>query len=171
MSAPARRRLTGTLRVPLPPARAFPLFTPYGERAWVQGWDPRFPDDIDDIRPMGGKGHAGDDGGDGPADTRPGTVFQTHAHGETTTWVVVDRRPGRRMAYARVTPGARAGTVEVDLDDDPGAPGHSVVTVTYDLTAMDEAARAELGVFAAGYGGFLRSWEEAIAASLARDRP
>jgi hypothetical protein len=50
-----RVRLTGTIPVPLPPKDALALFTPTGERAWAQGWEPHFP---------------------GPAadDTEPGTV-------------------------------------------------------------------------------------------------
>jgi Polyketide cyclase / dehydrase and lipid transport len=136
--------LTGQLTVPLPASAAYRLFTPEGERTWVDGWDPRYPVP------------AGDD----PA---PGTVFVTAAHGATTTWIVLEREPGRRIRYARVTPGARAGTVAVVLEDT--AEGCSV-TVTYELTALSEAGRDGLREFAGGYPAFLRSWQEAIAASL-----
>ncbi|MGH8792455.1 MAG: SRPBCC family protein [Stackebrandtia sp.] len=139
-----RRRLVGTLEVALPPAEAFRLFTPRGEEDWVDGWAPRFPDPAAD-------------------DTEPGTVFETRAHGRTTTWIVRDRRPGRGMSYARFTPGALAGTVAVDLGPTADRPGHSTVTVAYDLTAPCEAARAELDEFAAGYAAFLRSWQDAVA--------
>ena len=88
-----------TVRVPLPVERALHLFTPVGERAWAPGWDPVFP--------------AGESG-DGAA---PGTVFLTGA----STWVVVDRAPDR-VRYARVTPGVRAGTVEVRLRADEVRP-------------------------------------------------
>ena len=40
--------LTGTLRVPLPADEAFRLFTARGERDWVDGWEPHFPDPVDD---------------------------------------------------------------------------------------------------------------------------
>jgi hypothetical protein len=43
MNGHKRVRLTGTIGVPLPPTEAFALFTPTGERAWAEGWDPRFP--------------------------------------------------------------------------------------------------------------------------------
>jgi hypothetical protein len=76
--------------------------------------------------------------------------------------VVVDREPGRRLRYARIAQGT-AGTVEVVLR---AADGGSEVTVTYELTALTEAARSELTDFAAHYRAFLHSWEEAIAASL-----
>ncbi len=137
--------LTGTLAVPLPPEQAFRLFTARGEEDWVEGWRPRFPVET-------------------PDDTAPGTVFETDAHGQVTTWLVLDSDPGRRISYARVTPGVRAGTVTVELAD--GASGHSQVRVTYALTALTDAARAELGSFADGYQDFLRSWQDTIAQHL-----
>jgi hypothetical protein len=143
----ARRRLTGTLRVALPPAEAFRLFTPYGERDWVDGWDPHFPEPTTD-------------------DTSPGTVFETRAEGETTTWIVLHRTPGRSVSYARVTPGTRAGTVTVTLAPAPDRPDHSDVTVTYDLTALTDEAKPDLDAFANGYPAFLRSWQDAIAAQM-----
>lgn len=142
-----RRRVGGRVRVPLPPDEAFALFTPRGEERWVRGWRPRFPVDA-----------ATDADG-----TEPGTVFETVHDGETTTWVVLAREPGRHISYARVTPGRRAGTVTVDIGDDGAA------EVTYDLTALTEEAARDLDEFAAGYPGFLRAWEDAIAAHLAGD--
>jgi hypothetical protein len=76
--------------------------------------------------------------------------------------VVLHRDPGRSISYARITPGERAGTVHVALR--PGDDGGSAVTVTYALTALTEAAAADLDEFAAGYAGYLREWEELIAA-------
>lgn len=35
-------RLSGAIRVPLPPQEAFILFIPSGERAWADDWDPQF---------------------------------------------------------------------------------------------------------------------------------
>ena len=138
-------RLTGSLRVAAPPAEAFVLFTARGEQDWVPGWRPRFP-------------------APAPDDTAPGTVFETVAHGRTTTWVVTERERGRLIRYARVVPGVTAGTVTVEL---AGVDGGSEVTVTYELTALTGAAEAELREFAAGYPDFLRSWEAAIAAAHA----
>ena len=90
------RRLSGRIRVRLPPAEAFRLFTPRGEQDWAHGWHPRFP-------------------APAPDDTEPGTVFETSAHGQHTIWLVTDRHPGKRISYARVTPGDQAGTVSVTL--------------------------------------------------------
>jgi hypothetical protein len=139
--------LTGTLTVELPPSQAFRLFTPRGEQDWAAGWRPRFPAPTDD-------------------DSAPGTVFETTAHGHTTTWVVVDRTPGTRVRYARSTPGLTAGTVAVRLDS--AGNGHSRVEVTYALTAVTDAGRRWLDDFAPEYANFLAGWQVAIAASLAR---
>lgn len=130
--------LTGRLTVALPPDEAYELFTPRGEQRWVPGWRPRFPD-------------AGDD-----------TVFETEAHDEVTTWLVLEREPGRRLRYARVTPGSRAGTVTVTLDGPPEGP--TEVEVTYALTALTRAARHHLAEFAATYPAYLASWQTSIAA-------
>jgi uncharacterized protein YndB with AHSA1/START domain len=137
--------LSGRLTVPLPPERAFELFTPLGEQRWVAGWLPRFPAD--------------------PADeSAPGTVFETDANGRRTTWVVTDRTPGRRIRYARVIPGDNAGTVTVELTGD--AVGTSDVKVTYELTALTASAAEGLRNFAARYPDMLRQWAGAITAAL-----
>jgi hypothetical protein len=123
-----------SVRVPLAPERAMHLFTPVGERLWVSHWEPQFP--------------AGEHG-DGSA---PGTVFLTG----DTHWVVVDRTPDR-VRYARVTPGVRAGTVEVALrPDGEGA----VADVTYAMTSFAEDD---------GFDPAVHEWEPAIAAALAGD--
>jgi hypothetical protein len=128
--------LTGGFTLKLPPAKAFRLFTPLGERDWVAGWRPEFPVPTDD-------------------DTAPGTVFQTHG----TTWVVIDAERPNHITYAQLRPGERAGTIIVTLDE---VDGGSTVTVTYRLTPLTEAAKPELDHFAAGYPAFLASWREAI---------
>ena len=138
-----KQRLVGTVRVPLPPDEAFRLFTPLGERDWVDGWQPWFPAATDD-------------------DTAPGTVFRTGSGEDTTIWVVTARERGRQIAYARTTPGAKAGTVTVTLAP---ADGGSEASVVYELTALTDSAAADLDRFAAAYPDFLMSWQEAIAAA------
>ena len=139
-----QRRLTGRIQVALPPSEAFRLFTPRGEQDWAHGWHPCFP-------------------APAPDDTEPGTVFETTAHGQHTIWLVTDRQPGKRISYARVTPGAQAGTVTVTLSP---IGDHSEVEVTYQLTALTEPARDKLSEFADGYPAYLKSWEDDIAAWL-----
>jgi hypothetical protein len=133
--------LVGELQVPLPVGEAFRLFTAMGERDWVAGWDPRFPVPVED-------------------DAAVGTVFQTGAHDQHVTWIVIDRDGDRLIRYARVAAGRDAGTVEVRLQP---ANGHTEVTVTYRLTALTPDGDRWLRAFAAGYPEFLRSWETSIA--------
>jgi Polyketide cyclase / dehydrase and lipid transport len=135
-------RLTGQIRLAPKPDEAFHLFTPRGEQAWADGWQPQFPASVSD-------------------DTVPGTVFQTDAHGHTATWVVTESTPGRSIRYARVIPQVDAGTVTVTFDP---ASGGTCATVSYELTALSPAGDERLRDFAAKYQVFLQSWEHAIVA-------
>jgi hypothetical protein len=137
--------LRGTVPVALAPADAMALFTPSGERAWAHGWDPSFPVATED-------------------ETAPGTVFST---GEAVTWVVASRDADRRVRYALVEPGRRAGTVEVACA--VAADGTTIATVIYDMTALSAAGEEWLTGFAAEYDAFLEHWRAAIAAALGRD--
>jgi hypothetical protein len=120
-----------TVRVALRPERALHYFTPAGERAWAPGWDPVFP--------------AGERG-DG---AQPGAVFLT---GESV-WVVVDRTADR-VRYARVTPGVRAGTIEVRLRPDGEG---TLADVVYETTALDGQP----------FDPEIADWEDAISAAIA----
>ena len=150
MSQPARDSAsiscTGSFRVPLEPERAIGLFTAEGERRWVPGWEPRYPEPE-------------------ARDTDPGTVFLTRGEAGDVVWVVT-AATGSGVRYARLDPRGIAGTVEVVC----GAAGEGATTVevTYQLTALEPAARAELGRFAAGYRDYLESWREAIDAAIER---
>ena len=129
------------LTVGLPRAAALALFTAEGERAWVDGWDPRHP--------VPGR-TAG-----------AGAVFLTEHAGAETTWVVVDQHADG-VRYARVTPGFTAGTVAVAVVEADDA--RTRVRVTYDLTALGDHGRAWLAAFADGYDDEIAGWESAIAA-------
>jgi hypothetical protein len=146
MTACRRVRLGGSIDVSLPPARAFMLFTPAGERAWAHGWDPEFPSPAAD-------------------DTEPGVVFRTRHGGRLTTWMVTGCEPPDAIRYAQVTADDRAGIVAVRCQ--PSAAG-TRVTVGYDLTALSPEAGPDLDRFAAGYPDFLAGWERAIASALGR---
>jgi hypothetical protein len=139
-----KQRLSDRIHVTLPAEEAFQLFTPRCEREWAPGWDPAFPAPASD-------------------DSEPGTVFETEAHGRQGTWLVTDRIWGRRIAYAHVIPGDRAGSITVTLQETEGG---SEVEVVYELTSLGEAGARHLEQFADGYGAFLQSWEDAIAACL-----
>ena len=128
----------------LPLDEALRLFTPEGERNWVDHWAPRYAEDQAD-------------------DTAPGTVFTTDAGGMVTIWVVSDRRTDG-FRYVRVAPGHTAGTVTISGT----ATGHdtSIVTVRYDLSALSAVGEDFLTTMAGGFAGFLAGWESAIAELL-----
>jgi hypothetical protein len=139
-----RFRGTHTISLPLPPDRALPLFTARGERAWVPGWQPHFPD--------GEPEHTEDEG----------TVFVT-AHGEVATYWVVAARQEHAVRYARTTPGRSSGTVDVHIREAPN--GHSDVEVTYDLTALTPEGEHAIEHLAANFEAEIGGWEQAIAAA------
>jgi hypothetical protein len=138
------QRLSDRIHVALPAEEAFQLFTPRGEREWAHEWDPTFPAPTSD-------------------DSEPGTVFEIDAHGHCGTWLVTDRAWGRRIAYAQVIPGERAGTITITLE---ATEGGSEVEVVYELTPLSETGAHHLKQFAGRYGDYLRSWQDAIAACL-----
>lgn len=136
-----RVRRTGHLVVDRPTGPALQLFTPEGERAWVDGWHPVYAGVVDD--------------------TAPGTVFTTTVGDRTTTWIVVDRRTdGHR--YARVTTGHTAGTVTVTgtaVDAE-----RTRIDITYELSALSPEGAAALDAFVAQYTRMLSAWESTLAA-------
>ena len=136
---------TGDLRVAAPPQQAFQLFTAPGERLWVKGWDPVIMTN-----------------GDG---RETGSVFLTGHRDEQTVWLVVDYDPEvLRARYARITPGSRAGTVEVQAR--PDEHGATVVTVRYVLTALAPQGNDSLESFdEAAFSAMLTDWEREIRAA------
>jgi hypothetical protein len=126
---------SGSFDLPCDPATALPLFTPEGERRWVDGWAPVY--------------HSA-------ATDEVGAVWTTAA-GAPTTWVTVVRDDDR-VAYARVSADGTAGMVQVRcLASGTGA---TTVDVTYDLTATDARGQAHLEDFARGYAELLEDWRE-----------
>ncbi|KAB2969040.1 MAG: SRPBCC family protein [Thermoanaerobaculia bacterium] len=131
------------------PATALPLFSPEGERRWVAGWEP------EPLHAPGGTLSAS------------GAVFRTRADGEETLWLVLafDRERGR-AAYARLTPGSRLGTVEVELEADRA--GGTRARVTYRLTSLSERGAAALSELTPdAFAGWIAGWERDLAACLA----
>jgi hypothetical protein len=128
-------KLQGTLHVSRPPDEAIALFTPEGERAWVAGWQPRYASD---------------------------SVFTTDHGGHETIWLVLEETE-RTRRYARVTPGVKAGTVEVRCEPDGQ---HTRAHVTYDVAAL--GPDAGLDRFADHYPAMLAEWERLIAATSSR---
>lgn len=145
-----RHTWSGSFQLSQPPQRAFVAFTARGEFDWVPGWNASFYGPAED-------------------DTAPGTVFVTTHSGETIIWEVIDSCPPEYLRYSRVTPGASAGTLTVELEPtllDSGEAG-SQVTVTYALTALSEAAEAELSRRAGDPHDTPAAWREPVEAYLA----
>jgi hypothetical protein len=138
--------LATEINVGLPPEQAMELFTPEGERRWVDGWDPHYPE------PDRREG--------------PGAVFTTGHGAHQTTWIMVDHLPGS-VRYARVMDGMTAGTVAVDV---VGSGERSTqVRVTYDLTSLTPAGEDWLEAFAADYEAAIGEWATEIASALDPD--
>jgi hypothetical protein len=137
---------SGQFELPLSAAEAIWLFTPEGERKWVPGWNPTYP--------------AGD-----PSEA-PGTVFMTAAHGTETIWLILELdRSGRSATYGRLTPGHHAGMVRVQCLDT--RPGHSTVSVSYDMTLLGDSATSGFGAYApAPFADMMQDWSNRIGTYL-----
>jgi len=146
MAEARRRQATGGFELPLAAAEAISVFTPEGERAWVPGWEPRYPA--------------------GRSSEQAGTVFTTKAHGTETVWVIIeiDRAAGR-AGYVRITRGVHAGTVRVACVD--AGPDRCAVAVSYDLTALDDGDGALDEYRPETFAETMKAWRTAIVAHLA----
>ncbi len=133
---------SGRFELPRPAVDAIWLFTPEGERGWAPGWNPRYV--------------AGE-----PSEA-PGTVFTTTAHNSETVWVIVEiNRSGGFATYARLTPGHHAGIVRVQCED--ARPGHSTVTVSYDMSLLGDRELSGFDAYApAHFDEMMRDWSETI---------
>lgn len=137
-----------TITLPLSADEAFPLFTPEGERLWIEDWNPHY------FYPANGE-------------TIVGMVFTTGHGGETTYWTLVDFDNVAHMArYARVTPGSRSVIVAVKCEA-AGALETRVI-VRYSLTALSEAGNAAIAAFVEGYQEMIEDWRKKILAYLQR---
>ena len=145
MVAPIRTKQRGGFQLPMPPQEAFDLFTAEGERRWVDGWDPII------LSTCGGE--------------EPGAVFLTDHGGEQTIWTVIEcNRETGRLKYSRVSPGRRAGTVQVSLSPDGGG---TKVEVAYDLTAIGaDGEHAVRSMDASAFDAMMAEWKRLILASL-----
>ena len=143
---PAHQTRRATIRLNAPPERAFEMFTPLGERAWAQGWDPEF------LHPVDGEACVG-------------SVFVTRAGGRETIWTTIAHDPPSRAAYSRVTPGHHAVVVEVRLR--PSDEGGTLADVSYAFTALTPEGNAAVTEMADGFAGWMEEWETSINRALA----
>lgn len=145
MGMMARRETqTGGFELDLPMKDAFKLFTAEGERLWVPGWSPEVLGELPQA---------------------PGLVFLTGEGSEHTIWTIIESNPvGGFVRYSRVTPGSRAGLVEVRL---AVVGDRTRVDVTYDLTALTPDGEQALTAYSGPrFVEMLEQWRELIAAYL-----
>lgn len=139
----------------LPPAAAFPLFEPMGEKAWAEGWQPVFVSAADAV-------------------LHDGSVFTVplahHAQsGGEAVWTVSRYDPPSQIEYRNVLPGLRATRIIVTCT--PGAAG-TRVTVRYTYHGLSQAGDEHIGeITPEKFAGMIREWEAAIASYLRRGTP
>ncbi len=136
-----------------PPETVFPLFTPLGEKKWVEGWEPRM------LYPPSGE-------------AVEGAVFTTQHPGEADTiWNILSYAPEIfRVKYARVTPASRFGIVEVRCEK--AERDRSRVQVSYIFTALSEQGNKFIEDYSdAFYRDYIDSWGVALNRFLAKSIP
>ena len=129
--------------------RALQLFTPEGERAWVQGWDPK------PIYP--------------PQATvafQANSVFHLDHGGERSLWTIVAADLQNRVAeYIYVVEGERLSRVQVRIE--PVGERRCRVRVQYVHTATSETGLQFVGsVTEEAYAQKMRDWQRLVSAAL-----
>jgi hypothetical protein len=118
--APVRSTQHGSFELALSADTAFPLFSPEGERTWVEGWDPKpISPPATDVR------------------WEPNTVFQTKDNeGKVLTWWTVEvDRVARKADYIYLT---ESRAVRVTVRVNAVAEDRCTVGVSYLITALTE---------------------------------
>jgi hypothetical protein len=146
-SMPAHTERSCTIDIDDVVGEVFPLFTPKGEEAWVEGWCPDY------LHPASGE-------------TCEGMVFRTGHSSEATLWTCVLWRPDEHyVRYVRVTPAS--GVAVIDVSCRARSDARTAVTVSYAYTATtaDGAANlAELGT--ERFAAMIDGWRAAISSFL-----
>jgi len=141
-----RQTAHGEFVLPVSAVTAIGLFTPEGEREWVPGWNPTYPE--------------------GEPSETAGTVFiTTHGHAQIA-WVIhhIDRAEGS-AAYSRVTAGHHAGTVTVRCTDHET--DRCTVTVDYDMTALTDTNPAVLEAYnTESFAAMMEHWATTVTSIL-----
>ncbi|MCY4628275.1 MAG: hypothetical protein OXE58_12005 [Acidobacteria bacterium] len=133
----------GLVAMALPSTEAFPLFSAEGERRWVAGWDPRYPNPIE-------------------PGAREGLVFQTtNKGGRAATWIQTRHEPATGAAsFVYVVPDHHTAIVDVDVT--PDGEGRSRASVKYRMTSLSSAADDFVRSFGEDFEDFMARWAEAI---------
>lgn len=144
-----RRTFAHEIRLGLPVDRAFPLFTPKGEEAWVPGWEPEY------VSPADGT-------------TEEEMVFVTRGH-ETTYWTCLKWEPEAWHArYLRLTPESRVAFVDVRCR--PDGVDHTVVHIAYTFVPLGGPGHEHLEAISAGsFADSIDGWADLIHAHAGRE--
>jgi hypothetical protein len=153
-SKPSAQRIAraGGFVLPCDAEKAFPLFSPEGEREWVKGWDPKpiFPSTIE---------------------FRRDTVFQTQDAAGEAIWIILAVEWKSHTAeYVRIAPHSHSAHIVVKIE--PLSTKQSKVDVTYTVTAFGETTAnllAELSEDA--YVKKMLDWQQRIIKHLESGMP
>jgi hypothetical protein len=147
MFVPRTQTLASTIALAAPIDRVFPLFSPLGERAWVEGWDPEI------LFPRG-------------VEWAQGMIFRTVSDGREDIWVVVELdQPAHRVVYYRTEPGRLVARVEVRCR--AVDPGRTEATVQYSYVGLSDAGSAHIAEWTeAAYRSKMERWQRTINAIL-----
>ena len=137
-----REKQTGIVAVALPVAEAFGYVTPEGERRWVPGWEPEYPD--------------------GSPSEELGTGFVTRMDGVECLWLISSFDRVRASAtYARVTPGQHFGLVSVACE--AAGTNATKIVVSYDMTSLSGSSTDALKPYGkAAFGSMMNEWQQLI---------
>jgi hypothetical protein len=140
--------LSGSFTLPLPPAAAFPLFSPVGEKRWVPGWDPEL------VHPPG-------------VEWERGLIFRTREERGDAIWVVTALdRERQEVEYHRVEAGRYVARVHVRCSD--AGYGATRVQVTYTFVGLSDVGNADIAAMSQGaYVEKMQRWQGWITEGLA----
>ena len=137
------KTFTHEIDIPLPAARAFPLFTPRGEEDWVPGWMPRY------LAPEDGE-------------TAQGMIFTTGEGGDQTIWTCLEWEPDLLHArYFRAVPGNRVSIVDVRCA--ARSDTQTAVAVSYSHAALGAEGQAYIDAITdETYAAGIEEWRTLI---------
>lgn len=134
------------LRLPAPPALAFPLFGPVRETEWAPEWSPTilYPPD---------------------RSQKAGAVFTTTNRHQDRIWVLSTYdEAALKISYVIVRPRISAGQLDIALR--AVGQSESEVTVTHRVTSLSEEGDAHVKTMATHFPLEREEWEQAISARL-----
>jgi len=136
-------RLSGTIVLGASVTHVFQLFSPLGEKQWVESWNPEilFPRD---------------------ADWAEGMVFRISSRGQEEIWIVAELdMQTHRVVYYRVEPGSLVARVEVRCR--ALGPDQTETTTVYSYAGLSDAGNQHVATWTdTVYKAKMDHWEKAI---------